>query len=103
VHTHQLHSGEVVTDCDVVIDCSSGTYIRALARDIGIELGVGGHLIALRRTRVGNYELETATQLPEAGEPVALMSLGEAGSKLFRVGICSWKGMRNLGLVRYIS
>lgn len=103
VHTHQLHSGEVVTDCDVVIDCSSGTYIRALARDIGIELGVGGHLIALRRTRVGNYELETATQLPEAGEPVALMSLGEAGSKLFPVRNLSLSEAKDLSFGKFIS
>ncbi len=40
-------------DVDVVVDCSSGTYIRALARDVGDALGVGGHLTALRRTAVG--------------------------------------------------
>ena len=40
-------------DVDVEVDCSSGTYIRALARDVGAALGVGGHLTALRRTRVG--------------------------------------------------
>lgn len=49
-------SGEVV-DVDVTVTCSSGTYIRALARDLGAALGVGGHLTALRRTRVGPYDL----------------------------------------------
>jgi len=43
-------------DVDVVVDCSSGTYIRALARDVGRDLGVGGHLTALRRTRVGRFD-----------------------------------------------
>ncbi|MEY4499508.1 MAG: hypothetical protein RL319_496, partial [Actinomycetota bacterium] len=45
---------------DVVIECSSGTYIRALARDLGAALKVGGHLTALRRTKVGDYRVEDA-------------------------------------------
>lgn len=53
--------GVSVLDLDVVVDCSSGTYIRALARDLGADLGVGGHLTALRRTRVGPFGLEHAT------------------------------------------
>lgn len=47
-------------DLDVVVDCSSGTYIRALARDLGVALGVGGHLTALRRTRIGAFEVTDA-------------------------------------------
>lgn len=47
-------------DLDVVVDCSSGTYIRALARDLGAALGVGGHLTALRRTRIGPFLVERA-------------------------------------------
>ena len=47
-------------DLDVVVDCSSGTYIRALARDLGRALGVGGHLTALRRTRIGSFSVESA-------------------------------------------
>ena len=50
-------------DFDAVIDCSSGTYIRALARDLGSALQVGGHLTALRRTRIGTYKIEDAQQL----------------------------------------
>ena len=50
-------------DLDVVVDCSSGTYIRALARDLGGALGVGGHLTALRRTRVGSYVVAGANEL----------------------------------------
>jgi tRNA pseudouridine55 synthase len=52
-------------DIDAVIRCSSGTYIRALARDIGAALGVGGHLTALRRTAVGPYRLDQARTLEE--------------------------------------
>lgn len=47
-------------DLDVVVDCSSGTYIRSLARDLGEALGVGGHLTALRRTRIGPFALDGA-------------------------------------------
>lgn len=53
--------GVPVVDVDVVVDCSSGTYIRALARDLGVALGVGGHLTALRRSRVGPFGLDHAT------------------------------------------
>jgi tRNA pseudouridine55 synthase len=52
--------GDGVVDLDVVVDCSSGTYIRALARDMGESLGVGGHLTALRRTRVGPFDVSDA-------------------------------------------
>jgi len=54
-----------VLDLDVVVDCSSGTYIRALARDLGGALGVGGHLTALRRTRVGPFDVAAATGIDE--------------------------------------
>jgi tRNA pseudouridine55 synthase len=63
--------GEFV-DVDVVVDCSSGTYIRALARDLGAALGVGGHLTALRRTRVGGYGLDHARTLEQLTEHPAL-------------------------------
>lgn len=49
-----------IVDVDVIVDCSSGTYIRALARDLGADLGVGGHLTALRRTRVGPFDVADA-------------------------------------------
>jgi len=62
-------------DVDVVVECSSGTYVRALARDLGAALGVGGHLRALRRTRVGPFGLDAARTLEELAElddPVTL-------------------------------
>ena len=50
--------GVAIVDLDVLVECSSGTYVRALARDLGSMLGTGGHLTALRRTRVGPFSLE---------------------------------------------
>lgn len=52
-----------VVDVDVEVEVSSGTYVRALARDLGAALGVGGHLTALRRTRVGTFGLDSAVSL----------------------------------------
>ena len=74
-------------DVDVEIDCSSGTYVRALARDIGTELGVFGHLTALRRIRVGEFELDRAVTLPEDLDtpPAELISLAEAARTLLPV------------------
>jgi tRNA pseudouridine55 synthase len=57
-----------VVDVDVEVDCSSGTYIRALARDVGAELSVGGHLTALRRIRVGRFGLGEARALDDLAE-----------------------------------
>lgn len=53
----------VLVDIDVLVECSTGTYVRALARDLGRKLSVGGHLTALRRTRVGCYLESDAHQL----------------------------------------
>lgn len=50
-------------DLDVIVDCSTGTYIRSLARDLGAAVGVGGHLIALRRTRVGPFTVDGAVDV----------------------------------------
>jgi tRNA pseudouridine55 synthase len=57
--------GIPVLDVDVEVEVSSGTYVRALARDLGAALGVGGHLTALRRTRVGSFTLEQAHTLAD--------------------------------------
>jgi tRNA pseudouridine55 synthase len=76
-------AGDLV-DVDVEVDCSSGTYIRALARDVGAALGVGGHLTALRRTRVGGFGLAQARTLDELAErPELSYSLDEACMQSF--------------------
>jgi tRNA pseudouridine55 synthase len=72
-------------DLDVTVTCSAGTYIRALARDLGAALGVGGHLTALRRTRVGGFGLEIAAELEQVAgreEPLT-MGLTEAVGSCF--------------------
>ena len=72
--------GEYI-DFEIEVDCSSGTFIRALARDIGQKLGVGGHLTALRRTRVGKFDIDEATDIQEAHP----MSMAEAAGRILPV------------------
>ena len=64
---------EKFLDINVEVDCSSGTYIRALARDLGDALGVGGHLTALRRTRIGSFEVSNAREITQ--EPTLVTNL----------------------------
>lgn len=64
-------------DFDVVVDCSSGTYIRALARDIGAALGVGGHLTVLRRTRIASFDVSNATQIDQTPQLLPLLAAAE--------------------------
>lgn len=67
--------GIAVVDLDVVVDCSTGTYVRALARDLGEALGTAGHLTALRRTRVGGFDLSVAERLPGRDEEGATVQV----------------------------
>ncbi|MDQ1122766.1 tRNA pseudouridine(55) synthase TruB [Microbacterium trichothecenolyticum] len=60
--------GDGVIELDVVVDCTSGTYIRALARDLGRALGVGGHLTMLRRTRIGAFDVAAAASVDDIAE-----------------------------------
>jgi tRNA pseudouridine55 synthase len=71
------------TDVDATVRCSSGTYIRALARDLGQDLGTGGHLTRLRRTRVGGYGLEAARTLDQLAERFEVVPLAEAAAAAF--------------------
>ncbi|MFD7326093.1 tRNA pseudouridine(55) synthase TruB [Streptomyces sp. NPDC059875] len=75
--------GTPVVDLVVSVVCSSGTYIRALARDLGAGLGVGGHLTALRRTRVGPYKLDSARTLDQLQEELTVMPVAEAAAAAF--------------------
>jgi len=77
-------AGVDFVDVDIEVDCSSGTYIRALARDLGAALGVGGHLTSLRRTRVGRFGLDQARSLDDLAErPRLNWTLDEACLLLF--------------------
>ena len=75
--------GVPVLDLDVTVVCSSGTYVRALARDLGASLGVGGHLTALRRTRVGGYGLDVARSLEQLADGFAVLPLADAARAAF--------------------
>ncbi|HEY9353207.1 MAG TPA: tRNA pseudouridine(55) synthase TruB [Nocardioides sp.] len=88
VTVHELTVGEVrsegdVVDVDISVRCSSGTYIRAIARDVGEALGVGGHLTMLRRTAVGPYGLDVAKTLEELSDEFAALPLAEAARAAF--------------------
>ncbi|TGB12604.1 tRNA pseudouridine(55) synthase TruB [Streptomyces sp. MZ04] len=75
--------GTPVLDLVVSVVCSSGTYIRALARDLGADLGVGGHLTALRRTRVGPYKLDSAKTIDQLQEELTVMPVADAAAAAF--------------------
>jgi tRNA pseudouridine55 synthase len=75
--------GTQVLDLVVSVVCSSGTYIRAIARDLGADLGVGGHLTALRRTRVGPYKLDAAKTLEQLQKELTVLPIADAATAAF--------------------
>lgn len=88
VHEETAADGTPVLDLLVTVVCSSGTYVRALARDLGAALGTGGHLTALRRTRVGPYGLAVARTLEQLQQErerdeLRVMSIDEAAAAAF--------------------
>jgi tRNA pseudouridine55 synthase len=82
VHAFDVHALRRPTpdllDVDVSVTCSTGTYVRALARDLGAGLGVGGHLVALRRTRVGAFDVEHARTLEQLADGFDVLPLADA-------------------------
>jgi tRNA pseudouridine55 synthase len=76
-------AGHGLADIDIAVTCSSGTYIRAIARDLGTALGTGGHLTVLRRTRVGPYGIAAAKTLDQLAEAFAVMPLAQAAAAAF--------------------
>ena len=70
--------GAEVMDVDVRVTCSSGTYVRAIARDLGVALGVGGHLTALRRVRVGTFDVEQAHTIDDLEQHLVVLSIADA-------------------------
>jgi tRNA pseudouridine55 synthase len=79
----RLLSEDGLMDLDATVRCSSGTYIRALARDLGATVGTGGHLTRLRRTRVGGYGLDQAHTLDELASSFEVLPLAQAASAAF--------------------
>jgi tRNA pseudouridine55 synthase len=85
-------------ELDVHVECSTGTYVRALARDLGNALGVGAHLTALRRTRVGEFGLDLARTLEELAGELVVTPLPEAVAATFPRWDASAEDARRLGL-----
>lgn len=88
VTVHELAVGDqrVVgdwLDVDISLRCSSGTYVRAIARDVGAALGVGGHLTALRRTAVGPFGIDRARTLDELADELGVLDISEAARASF--------------------
>ena len=84
-----IHGLEVVStdlpDVEISVHCSSGTYVRAIARDLGASLGVGGHLTALRRTAVGPFGLAQARSLESLAEGFTVTPIADAARTSFPV------------------
>jgi tRNA pseudouridine55 synthase len=78
-----LRVHERMLDVDVHVEVSSGTYVRALARDLGAALRVGGHLTALRRTRVGAFAVSAAHTLDELAEELVVVGLDDLVTQAF--------------------
>lgn len=91
-------------DLDVRVECSSGTYIRSLARDLGEAVGVGGHLTALRRTEVGPFTLADARTLTQLEETPALsLSLDQALTRSYPVVKVSDVEARKLAMGQWLT
>lgn len=92
-------------DVDVEVECSSGTYVRALGRDLGATLGVGGHLTALRRTRVGPFGEDEAADLDTlaAREDPLTLTLGEAVRRLLPVRVITADDADQLSYGRFLE
>ena len=80
-----LTDGRQEVEIDISVRCSSGTYVRAIARDLGESLGVGGHLTALRRTAVGPYDVAQAQTLEELADDFTVLPIAEAARQFFPV------------------
>lgn len=83
-------------DIDVEVECTAGTYIRALARDIGEDLHTGGHLTALRRTAVGPYNIADAATLEQLAAEFSYTDISQAAQRLFPTRTVSVEEARDL-------
>ena len=92
-----------LVDVDVTVSCTAGTYVRAIARDAGAALGVGGHLTALRRTASGPFTVAGAAPVEEAGQALAagggagVLGLTDAARAVFPVRTLTDEESRALG------
>jgi tRNA pseudouridine55 synthase len=90
-------------DVDLSVRCSAGTYVRAVARDLGAALGVGGHLTALRRTAVGPFTTDDAQTLDELAERFVMLDISEVARRCFPTFQLDAEGARAVGFGRALS
>jgi tRNA pseudouridine55 synthase len=83
IDVRAVRSVHPYVDVDISVTCSAGTYVRAIARDLGVALGVGGHLTMLRRTRVGQFTLDEARTLEELERDYRPVPLAQAARRSF--------------------
>ena len=101
---HRVVAGPTWVDVEVSLRCSSGTYVRAVARDVGAALGVGGHLVALRRTAVGPIGLSEAVPLAVLeAEGVSLLPMAEVASRFFPTVVVDEEQARAVGFGRPLA
>ena len=98
-----VRPGEEVLDVDVSVRCSSGTYIRAIARDLGDALGVGGHLTMLRRTAVGPFTLADAHGLDALADDFEVVGLDDVARRCFPTYALSEEQARDVGYGRRLE
>lgn len=98
-----VRPGDEVFDVDVSVRCSSGTYIRAIARDLGAALGVGGHLTRLRRTAVGPFTLADARGLYALADDFEVLGLDEVARRCFTTYDLSGEQARDVGYGRKLE
>ena len=83
LEVHEVRPTVESVEVDISVRCSSGTYVRAIARDLGTGLGVGGHLGSLRRTSVGPFALDDARTLEQLAEELTMLPIAEAARASF--------------------
>ena len=98
-----VRPGDEVVDVDVSVRCSSGTYIRAIARDLGAALGVGGHLTMLRRTAVGPFTLAEAHYLDTLADELRLVGIDDVARRCFATYDLSEEQARDVGYGRKLE
>jgi tRNA pseudouridine55 synthase len=104
LHVLQIRHCETTTEVDIDVTCSAGTFIRAIARDLGDELNVGGHLRTLRRTRVAGFTLDVATSITNMKEKNFLaLDLTDVARRTFSTRALSADEVRELSFGRALS
>jgi tRNA pseudouridine55 synthase len=98
-----VRPGDEAVDVDVSVRCSSGTYIRAIARDLGAALGVGGHLTMLRRTAVGPFTLADAHDLDRLADGLLLVGIDDVARRCFATYDLSEEQARDVGYGRKLE